>query len=406
MAEKLFELIPQEHLSDILGNLHTYTDLPLSLIDTKGDMLMAYGAPFGCCALLGREQACRQAHAEAGRRARDIGEAYVFQCRAGLTHIVYPLIVEETLIGSVLLGPFLMEPPSPDDELAALGLPAEELRRLAVLEPRRVTCLSRLIGYMFGSVIPAERAILIRSREQAEGQSRINEAIQLYKKQALSASYEFFYKNELLLMTKIRMGDMGSAKKALNDLLGYALFSDGWNVASIRLRAIELTTLLSRVALEGGANVDSVFRMNEQFISLINDKNTIESISLLLLDVVKGFMDAMFYQKDKGNLYVREALGYIASHYTEPLRVGDVSRRLGLNADYFAAMFHKTVGESFNSYLMRVRVEQSKHLMLSTSDPLTDIAVATGFTDQSYYCRVFKKYVGLSPRQYRRFGKQ
>ena len=69
-------------------------------------------------------------------------------------------------------------------------------------------------------------------------------------------------------------------------------------------------------------------------------------------------------------------------------------------------MFHKTVGESFNSYLMRVRVEQSKHLMLSTSDPLTDIAVATGFTDQSYYCRVFKKYVGLSPRQYRRFGRQ
>ena len=103
---------------------------------------------------------------------------------------------------------------------------------------------------------------------------------------------------------------------------------------------------------------------------------------------------------------MREALSYIASHYTEPLRVGDVSRRLGLNADYFAAMFHKTVGESFNSYLMRVRVEQSKHLMLSTSDPLTDIAVATGFTDQSYYCRVFKKYVGLSPRQYRRFGRQ
>ena len=405
MAEKLFDLIPREHLHEMLLSLHTYTDLPLRLTDAGGETLMEYGAPPSTCVRSGQAPLCRRTHAEAGRRARDIGEAYVFQCRAGLTHIAYPLTVEETLIGSVLLGPFVMEPPSLDDP-ASPGLTAEDVAGLAVIEPRRVTCLSRLIGYMFASVIPAEQAILIRSREQAAGQSRINEAIQRYKKQALSASYEFFYKNERLLMTKIRMGDAGSARQALNDLLGYALFSDGWNAASVRLRAIELTTLLSRVALEGGANVDSVFRMNGQFISLINDQNTIESISLLLLDVVKGFMDAMFYQKDKGNLYVREALGYIASHYTEPLRVGDVSRRLGLSADYFAAMFIKTVGESFNSYLMRVRVEQSKHLILSTSDPLTDIAVATGFTDQSYFCRVFKKLVGLSPRQYRRFGRQ
>jgi len=402
MPEALFELVPREHLADILSHIHCYTGLPLRLIDLDGRDLLRFGVPTDCCRLLGEASACQAFHRKAGEQAKALGEGYIFSCDAGFNHIAYPLADRDALLGTVLLGPFLMDAVSPDDEPARSREAYAALRALQVLEPKRVTSLSRMMDYMFQSIIPAERAILMQSREKAASQSRIGEALQMYKNQAISSSYEYFYEKELLLLAKVKTGAIAQAKALINDLLGYVLFSEGWNVSAIRLRAIELTTLLSRVALDGGANADSIFRLNEQFLELISRQSGIEDISLLLLDVVEGFMSAMFNRTDRGNLHIRQALRYIAAHYAEPLRIADVAKTLHLSPDYFATLFRRTVGESFNAYLMQIRIEESKLLLLSTNDTLTDIAVATGFSDQSYFCKVFKKHMGISPGKYRR----
>ncbi len=402
MPEALFERIPREHLADMLGYIHSYTELPLRLIDPAGKDLLSFGSPAVCCRLLEEPSACQATHRKAGEQAQKLGDGYIFACPAGLNHIAYPLTDGETLLGTVLLGPFLMDTVSEDDALTRGSGVYDALQALQVLQPRRVTSLSRMMDYMFQSVLPAERAILMQSRERAAGQSRISEALQMYKNHAISSSYEYFYEKELLLLAKVKTGNVAQAKALINDLLGYVLFRQGWNVSAVRLRAIELTTLLSRVALDGGANADSIFRLNEQFLELISRQNSIEDISLLLLEVAEGFMSAMFNGTDKGNLHIRKALRYIAAHYAEPLRISDVAGKLPLSPDYFATLFRKTVGESFNAYLMRIRIEESKLLLLSTSDTLTDIAIATGFSDQSYFCKAFKKHVGISPGKYRR----
>jgi YesN/AraC family two-component response regulator len=48
-----------------------------------------------------------------------------------------------------------------------------------------------------------------------------------------------------------------------------------------------------------------------------------------------------------------------------------------------------------------VRIEESKHLLTSTDDSIVDICLAVGFEDQSYFSKVFKKYTGMTPKQYR-----
>ena len=402
MPDTLSDLISGEHLSGIMEHINIYTGLPVSLNDLSGRSLIGFGVSVPCCGLPGEEAACQNAHRKAGEQAWRLGESYIFSCYAGLTHIACPLTDGHDLLGTVLIGPFVVEGAYDDDELARTPDIRAFVRTLQVLEPKRVTSLSRMADCMFQSVQPSRQAILLQSREKAAGQSRIGEALQMYKNQALPASYTFLYEKEQLLLAKVRTGDIATAKALLNDLLGYVLFSEGWNVSAVRLRAIELTTLLSRVALDGGANVDSVFRLNERFLELISRKSGIEDISLLLLDVVEGFMSAMFNSTDKGNLHIRKALQYIATHYAEPLRISDVAGQLLLSPDYFATLFRKTVGESFNSYLMRIRIEESKLLLLSTDDTLTDVAIATGFSDQSYFCRMFKKLVGVSPGKFRR----
>lgn len=126
-----------------------------------------------------------------------------------------------------------------------------------------------------------------------------------------------------------------------------------------------------------------------------------DELCYLLQDMVESFMDAMFSAKDKGNVYVRKALQYIALNYETDLTLTKVAEYLGVSPNYFSTLFHKTVGESFREHLCRVRIEESKRLLLSTDIPLNQISLAIGFSDQSYYCKVFKRITGLSPGEYR-----
>ncbi|MBE6793256.1 MAG: helix-turn-helix transcriptional regulator [Ruminococcaceae bacterium] len=98
---------------------------------------------------------------------------------------------------------------------------------------------------------------------------------------------------------------------------------------------------------------------------------------------------------------MRRALSFIGERYNEPLTLSDVAEYLGISPNYLSTLFHQTTGVSFRDHLCQVRVEAGKRLLLSTDLSLVEIAVAVGFPDQSYFCKVFKKHVGLTPGKFR-----
>ena len=170
---------------------------------------------------------------------------------------------------------------------------------------------------------------------------------------------------------------------------------------AVRVRAIELTTLLSRVAIDGGAKTDSIFQLNTAFLSKLYLEQELEDLCMLMQEVLESFMNAMFYEKDKGNPYIRKALRFMADNYNEHLELHRVAEYVGLSPSYFSTMFREVVGITFREHLCRLRVEGSKHLLLSGQYSMADIAISMGFPDQSYYCKVFKRIVGVTPGRYR-----
>ena len=118
-------------------------------------------------------------------------------------------------------------------------------------------------------------------------------------------------------------------------------------------------------------------------------------------EVLDSFMNAMFHDKDKGNPYIRNALRFMAENYSAHLELNQVAEYVGLSPSYFSTLFREVVGVTFREHLSRIRVEESKYLLLSRKYSLADIAVSMGFPDQSYYCKVFKRVVGVTPGKYR-----
>lgn len=91
----------------------------------------------------------------------------------------------------------------------------------------------------------------------------------------------------------------------------------------------------------------------------------------------------------------------MADHYNERISLPAVAEYIQLSPSYFSSLFSQIVGYSFSDYLCRIRIEESKRLLLSTDYSLANIAVAVGFPDQSYFCKAYKRIVGLTPGKFR-----
>lgn len=415
MESGVFSFLSKARLADVLGNLQAFTGLAIQLIDSGGKVLMSFGQSPPYCAILKeevfRKGECFLLHMKAGQRAQALGEAYIFSCHADLNHIAFPLIHRGELLGSVIIGPFLMD--APDSTLVSdlaerehisptLALELyDELGGLEVLPPARVNQLKKLADHLLSPLMPGERALLLETRQKMSQQARINETIQIYKAEKPDQSVAYFYEKERQLLEKLRTGTVQEVKGLLNDLIGYVLFSEGGSMDAVRIRSIELTTLLSRVAIDGGARTDSIFRLDTAFLSRLYREQELEDMCMLMQEVLESFMNAMFYEKDKGNPYIRKALRFMADNYSEHLELHRVAEYVGLSPSYFSTMFREVVGIPFREHLCRLRVEESKHLLLAGKYSLADIAVSMGFPDQSYYCKVFKRIVGVTPGKYR-----
>jgi AraC family transcriptional regulator len=98
----------------------------------------------------------------------------------------------------------------------------------------------------------------------------------------------------------------------------------------------------------------------------------------------------------------RKVREFIDASLQSRIRLSDCAGKARLSGSYLAHKFKATFGMTLCSYIRRRRVERAQQLMLITQQPLSEVALACGFSDQAHYCRVFREVVGLSPDAWRR----
>jgi len=99
---------------------------------------------------------------------------------------------------------------------------------------------------------------------------------------------------------------------------------------------------------------------------------------------------------------VRRVREHIDNNFDQRIKVGTLARLANLSVWYFLRAFKQSLGVTPHDYLIRRRLEHTMELLLATEMPLSQIALAAGFADQSHFARRFRQHVGMSPRDYRR----
>jgi AraC-like DNA-binding protein len=97
---------------------------------------------------------------------------------------------------------------------------------------------------------------------------------------------------------------------------------------------------------------------------------------------------------------VRQAMAYIHEHYAETFSREALAEAVGFSDRYLTRCFHTETGITPVAYLTRYRIRQARTLLERGEPSITEVALATGFTDASYFARVFRAEVGVTPRAY------
>lgn len=88
---------------------------------------------------------------------------------------------------------------------------------------------------------------------------------------------------------------------------------------------------------------------------------------------------------------------YVEANVDQPIRIEILSAMVRLSATHFSRAFKLSMGETPHSYIVRRRLEKARYLMLTTESSLSEIALASGFADQSHLTRTFRRCTKVSP---------
>jgi AraC family transcriptional regulator len=98
----------------------------------------------------------------------------------------------------------------------------------------------------------------------------------------------------------------------------------------------------------------------------------------------------------------RRVFAHVEANLGSRIPIRELARLLGLSASHFCRAFKCTFGVSPRDYVLRRRIEVAQGLMLTTSEPLSSIALTCGMCDQAHFTRCFHRIVGETPYMWRR----
>lgn len=108
---------------------------------------------------------------------------------------------------------------------------------------------------------------------------------------------------------------------------------------------------------------------------------------------------------DYSHQYFKKAQEYIENNYTYPIRVTDIARHVGIDRTYLYKIFMEQENISPKQYLLQHRIRIAAQMLCSSSYTITEIAFSCGFKDTPAFCNYFKKYIGHTPKNFRKLYK-
>ncbi len=209
---------------------------------------------------------------------------------------------------------------------------------------------------------------------------------------------------EQTLMSLIRHGDTASMREWMKK----APAVNSGIIAHDQLRQLKntfivSTTLACRNAIRGGMDVHDSLSLSDAYIQKCELLTSLEDIVGLQYQMVLDYterVEKIRRGKNPSKLVI-DVTNYVLHHISEPIKTEDIARALYFSRSRLSTRFKEETGVTLTDYILKEKSIEAKRLLRYSGKSIATISGYLGFSSQSHFNRVFKKYIGISPSEYR-----
>lgn len=210
---------------------------------------------------------------------------------------------------------------------------------------------------------------------------------------------------EQTIVSFVRKGDTLSLKKWIENAPAVrpgVLASD--QLRQLKNTFIVTATLVSRAAIHGGMDADDALTLSDGYIQKCELFNSLEDITNLQYRMVLDYTERaerLRMGKTPSKL-VLDVTNYIHHHLSEPITTDEIAKSFFISRSRLSVKFKEEAGENLIDFILKEKIEEGKRLLRYTDKTAVAISFYLGFSSQSHFSRVFKKYTGYLPNEYRK----
>jgi two-component system response regulator YesN len=173
-----------------------------------------------------------------------------------------------------------------------------------------------------------------------------------------------------------------------------------------KIKVICITTVLSikNLIIKSAGEKKAEQFHDETIIGQIGTLNSLHEIIELMKNELTTVSDNLYGKTTKSTM--ERIVQYIHANYNRELRLEMLASIFGYNSAYLGKVFHQYMGDNFNNYLDKIRITEAKRLLEEGEYKVYEVAEKVGYTNINYFHNKFKKYVGVSPLNYKKSCKE
>nr|WP_320026279.1 PocR ligand-binding domain-containing protein [uncultured Acetobacterium sp.] len=423
--KRISDLVDIKTLQEILDAFTTTTGLMANIVDVEGVSIFPRKGIKKCCkfcriiySLEGGKNRCQAAYKRAGKQAALFGEPYIFRCPSGLIEWAAPIVLNGEHVGTIICGQVLMWEPEEffwielrkmnqaiTDDFEELF---EAVGELAIVTGNQVQASAYLLYVVANYIMKTGWENFEQSREfarqrtlyHAEIENRKSREEQLDKTEILSLIDE----DEIIVQLQ---QNRKKAKAYLEGLISGLRYEAHQNVSQMRAKMTELLVILSRVVNQMGLDNTVFADINNHTISQFYHTDSIENIGVLTSKSVDAYLERLEVSAIKPeNPNIKIMIDFVENNYQKNLTVEAIADAACLSPGYAGRIFKDQLGLSIMDYVLKVRIDKSKKLLLNPHYQIQAIAENVGYLDAGYFTKVFRKFEGITPTQFRKIHKR
>lgn len=220
-----------------------------------------------------------------------------------------------------------------------------------------------------------------------------------------NAVYHAPFEKELAFYESVRSGNLETVKTLFTKLggAGFGVLSSD-PLRNLKYHLVVSIAMITRFCINGGMPPEKAYSLSDIYVMKVDECISREEIDELHYEMIIDFTRRM-RQIQNRRIYSKpiiNALDYISDNLHNRILIQEIADFLSLSVPYFSRLFKEEIGVTFSEYVTVKKIEAAANMLQFSDYSAVEISNLFNFSSHSYFIKVFKKHMGMTPKEYRK----